>query len=183
MAPNHSWKNPVESVMLLLNIGLQCVGLMRAKLLDAWISVSNLQYKQFTPTERSFFFKKRSCVILEASYWLAVKHFHTFGIKRASFWFVWSHYWGWNSLIVVSAATDWLSSLKLYYHQETLKLKQQCVNLLSTVARLGIILFSNQKMWTIFMCQICKPVCLDSNVFETSSLISSRSNSQKWWPL
>jgi hypothetical protein len=34
-APNHSWKNPVErGVMSLLNIGLQCVGLMRAKMSD-----------------------------------------------------------------------------------------------------------------------------------------------------
>ena len=33
-APNHSWKNPVERIMSLLNIGLQCVGLMRAKTSD-----------------------------------------------------------------------------------------------------------------------------------------------------
>ena len=30
-APNHSWKNPVERIMSILNIGLQCVGIMRAK--------------------------------------------------------------------------------------------------------------------------------------------------------
>ena len=28
-APNHSWRNPVERIMSTLNIGLQCVGLMR----------------------------------------------------------------------------------------------------------------------------------------------------------
>ena len=33
-APNHSWKNPVERVMSLLNIGLQCVGIMRSKISD-----------------------------------------------------------------------------------------------------------------------------------------------------
>ena len=33
-APNHSWKNPVERIMSLLNIGLQCVGVMRAKMSD-----------------------------------------------------------------------------------------------------------------------------------------------------
>ena len=27
-APNHSWKNSVESIMSILNLGLQCVGLM-----------------------------------------------------------------------------------------------------------------------------------------------------------
>ena len=32
IAPNHSWKNPVERIMPLLNIGLQCVGLMRVKM-------------------------------------------------------------------------------------------------------------------------------------------------------
>ena len=26
-APNHSWRNPVERIMLILNLGLQCVGL------------------------------------------------------------------------------------------------------------------------------------------------------------
>ena len=33
-APNHSWKNPVERIMSILNLGLQCVGLMRAKMSD-----------------------------------------------------------------------------------------------------------------------------------------------------
>ena len=33
-APYHSWKNPVERVMSLLNSGLQCVGLARAKMPD-----------------------------------------------------------------------------------------------------------------------------------------------------
>ena len=28
-APSHSWRNPVEKVMSTLNLGLQCVGLMR----------------------------------------------------------------------------------------------------------------------------------------------------------
>ena len=46
-APNHSWKNPVESIMSLLNIGLQCVGLMRSKMSDDFESAikncNNLQ--------------------------------------------------------------------------------------------------------------------------------------------
>lgn len=29
--PGHSWRNPVERVMSTLNLGMQCVGLMRAK--------------------------------------------------------------------------------------------------------------------------------------------------------
>jgi len=33
-APNHSWRNPVERIMSLLNIGLQCVGIMRSKVSD-----------------------------------------------------------------------------------------------------------------------------------------------------
>ena len=33
-APNHSWKSPVERVMSLLNIGLQCIGIMRSKISD-----------------------------------------------------------------------------------------------------------------------------------------------------
>ena len=28
-APNHSWKNPVERFMSIINLGLQCVGIMR----------------------------------------------------------------------------------------------------------------------------------------------------------
>lgn len=30
-APSHSWRNPVERVMSTLNLGLQCIGLMREK--------------------------------------------------------------------------------------------------------------------------------------------------------
>ncbi len=30
-APCHSWRNPVETIMSLLNLGMQCVGLMRGK--------------------------------------------------------------------------------------------------------------------------------------------------------
>ena len=37
-APNHSWKNLVERIMSLLNIGLQCIGLMRAKMSDKFKS-------------------------------------------------------------------------------------------------------------------------------------------------
>ena len=40
-APNHSWKNPVERIMSLLNIGLQCVGLMRAQMSVEFESVVN----------------------------------------------------------------------------------------------------------------------------------------------
>src|SRR5215475_1427727 len=30
--PGHSWKNPVERIMSILNLGLQCVGLMRQEM-------------------------------------------------------------------------------------------------------------------------------------------------------
>ena len=33
-APNHSRKSPVERIMSLVNIGLQCVGVMRSKISD-----------------------------------------------------------------------------------------------------------------------------------------------------
>ena len=35
-APYHSWKNPVERIMSLLNLGLQCVGLAREKMGDGF---------------------------------------------------------------------------------------------------------------------------------------------------
>jgi len=28
-APHNSWKNPVEQIMTVINLGLQCVGMMR----------------------------------------------------------------------------------------------------------------------------------------------------------
>ena len=43
-APFHSWRNPAERIMSILNLGLQCVGLMREKMSDdreAAISASN----------------------------------------------------------------------------------------------------------------------------------------------
>ena len=33
-APYHSWRNPVERIMSVLNLGLQCVGLAREKMTD-----------------------------------------------------------------------------------------------------------------------------------------------------
>jgi len=27
-APNHSWRNPVERIMSVINLGLQCIGIM-----------------------------------------------------------------------------------------------------------------------------------------------------------
>ncbi len=41
-APNHSWRNPVERIMSIVNIGLQCVGLMREKMSKEFeASISN----------------------------------------------------------------------------------------------------------------------------------------------
>ena len=34
IAPYHSWRNPVERIMSIINLGLQCVGLARSKLSD-----------------------------------------------------------------------------------------------------------------------------------------------------
>ena len=36
MAPYHSWRNPVERVMAVLNLGLQCVGLAWTKMPDSF---------------------------------------------------------------------------------------------------------------------------------------------------
>ena len=33
-APNQLWRNPVERIMSIINLGLQCVGIMRSKLSD-----------------------------------------------------------------------------------------------------------------------------------------------------
>ena len=33
-APNNSWKNPVERIMSIVNLGLQCIGIMRSKISD-----------------------------------------------------------------------------------------------------------------------------------------------------
>lgn len=33
-APSHSWANPVERIMAIINLGLQCVGVMREKMGD-----------------------------------------------------------------------------------------------------------------------------------------------------
>ena len=40
-APCHLWHNPVERVMSTLNLGLQCVGLMREKMDDTFESESS----------------------------------------------------------------------------------------------------------------------------------------------
>ena len=46
-APHHSWRNPVERVMAVVNLGLQCIGIMRTEGSDAFEqaikNVSNLQ--------------------------------------------------------------------------------------------------------------------------------------------
>jgi hypothetical protein len=38
-APSHSWANPVERVISVVNLGLQCVGVMRAKMSDEFEKV------------------------------------------------------------------------------------------------------------------------------------------------
>lgn len=35
-APSHSWANPVERIMSVINLGLQCIGIMQAKMGDAF---------------------------------------------------------------------------------------------------------------------------------------------------
>lgn len=46
-APNHSWRNPVKRIMSIVNIGFQCVGLMREKMSDEFessiINCNNMQ--------------------------------------------------------------------------------------------------------------------------------------------
>lgn len=46
-APNHSWRNPVERIMSIVNIGLQCVGMMRQKMSEEFessiINCNNIQ--------------------------------------------------------------------------------------------------------------------------------------------
>ncbi|GES92876.1 uncharacterized protein LOC109590753 [Rhizophagus clarus] len=39
--PGHSWKNPVERIMLILNLGMQCVRLMRQKMSDEMENLIN----------------------------------------------------------------------------------------------------------------------------------------------
>ena len=29
-APSHSWANPVERIMAIVNLGIQCIGIMRS---------------------------------------------------------------------------------------------------------------------------------------------------------
>lgn len=40
-APNQSWRNPVERIMSIINLGLQCVGIMRNKLSDEVEDIKN----------------------------------------------------------------------------------------------------------------------------------------------
>ncbi|CAG8442561.1 3552_t:CDS:1 [Scutellospora calospora] len=39
--PSHFWKNPVEHIMSTLNLGLQCIGLMRSKMDDKYENLIN----------------------------------------------------------------------------------------------------------------------------------------------
>ena len=50
-APKQSWRNPVERMMSIINLGLQCIEIMRAKLSDECeeeikIATSYTSYKQ-----------------------------------------------------------------------------------------------------------------------------------------
>ena len=45
-APNHSWANPVERIMSIVNLGLQCVGMMPQKQSEGYeTSISTLIFK------------------------------------------------------------------------------------------------------------------------------------------
>ena len=58
-APNHSWRNPVERIMSIVNIGLQCVGLMRSKLSDEFEQSCYPELQQPSTVETSDRVKKK----------------------------------------------------------------------------------------------------------------------------
>ena len=56
-APSHSWRNPAERVMSIVNLGLQCVGIMREKMDDSYeqqvAKCSNMSQLRHLAAEKS----------------------------------------------------------------------------------------------------------------------------------
>ena len=167
-APNHSWRNSVERVMSLLNIGLQCVGLMRVKMSDEFESAvynaNNLhQLREAVSSRKEEVVSslKPPTDLLKSIFTHLELKGQAFDLYEAAtedeiheFWSV--------LLLIDSTLTTCTTTKKL------LKTKTAMCEFIEHCCKVRHYSFQIKKCGQP-SCAICKPVCLDSNVFETLS--------------
>ena len=168
-APNHSWKNLIERIMLLLNIGLQCVGLMRAKMSDKFESAiynaNNLhQVREAISSRKEVVSSLKPPIDLLKSIFTRLElKGQPFDMYEAAtedeiheFWSV--------LLLIDSTLTTCTTTKKL------LKTKTAMCEFIKHCCKVRYYSFQIKKCGQP-SCAICKPVRLDSNVFETLSFL------------
>ena len=165
-APNHSWKNPVERVMSLLNVGLQCVGMMRTKMSDEFESAicnaNNLQQLREAALSR----KEDVASSLKPAIDLLKSIFRRLELKGEAFelYEVASDeeiYEFWSVLLLIDSTVTMDTTTK-----KLLKSKTALCKFIEHCCRARHYSFQIKKCGES-SCTICKPVRVDAQVFET----------------
>ena len=73
-APSHSWANPVERIMSIVNLGMQCIGVMREKMGDEFEKAVT-SAKDIKVLSAKFYFHKPITVHLELYLFYCFIHF------------------------------------------------------------------------------------------------------------
>ena len=165
-APYHSWRNPVERVMSVLNLGLQCVGLARAQLSEEFeIEVSkcnNLsELRRHLSEMKSAVQETLSPVktLLHSIFCRLKMHdefIHTFQSATSSELSAF-----WSSIIALDATLD----EKGIYRKETINQHQRVVEFISHCCQSSHYTFDILKCGRED-CNFCTEVRLPRSVFE-----------------
>ena len=164
-APNHSWKNPVERIMSIINLGLQCVGLMREKLPDAFESaISNANTLQ--QLRDSGISGNDTLLTLKPVIELLHGIFRRLELKGCPF----DVYEAateeqieefWSVLLLIDSTLSRDDSTK-----KTIKAKAKISDFMKHCCRIRHYSFQVKKCG-LPSCSICKPVRMDSELFKT----------------
>ena len=166
-APYHSWRNPVERVMSILNLGLQCVGLARSKMGDEFekevAKCSNLsELRQHLEGMKADVDDSLSPVkILLCTLFCRLKlHDQFIGTFTSASTSELSHFW---SAII---ALDNTLTEHGVYRQDTMNRHSQIMEFIDHCCQCSHYTFDILECGKE-SCTICRPVCLPLNIFKT----------------
>ena len=166
-APYHSWKNPVERIMSLLNLGLQCIGLARAKMPDEYEKEVNkcnnlselrkhLEGKELVIQDSLSPVKVLLCRVFSRLK-LHDEEVRTFASASPNelddFW---------SAIIAIDAT---LHNRNAVYRQETMNQHQQVLEFIKHCCQASHYGFDILKCGKS-SCKLCSPVRLPQSIFE-----------------
>lgn len=166
-APCHSWSNPVERIMAILNLGMQCVGLMRQEMPEE-LEKEAKKCNSMADLQR-IAQNKPELVAASSDSISPVKIllsdvFHRLELKSKKFQVVSSATPAeiddfWTAVLSIDDASD-------MYTKKTVADSPQLKNFLDHCCRIRLYSFGIKKSGSP-TCSICKPVRLPPDVFAT----------------